>query len=852
MGIATVVLAALVAAPSAWAQSEKVNRMWKGKDLWQFGTGKYGGSETDWQAMPGSVLAFHYEGKGPLPGPAEFVIPLEKPLPLGAYKLFVKNFYLGKMEATLGDITRPLSIQRFDWTPGVTFETNAPVERIVLRYFPNELIADTGARQNQNYIIQGVFLTTENKVPIRAGELVTSIPEERPPAKEGNYLQNASFECGLYPWGKAKAMLGYLVTQNLDTTTAVDGKTSLRLSPRAAWAVESKMVRMPPGRYTLSFFAKADAPARMTASVLGLSADLKGDIATRLSTEVSLTTEWKRYSATAEIDPKPALLYTVQFRGGPQAPVTIWLDAVQLENGEMTGFRSAFGAEAGLTCDLPGRIIYEGQSSDAELRVYDPSGAASATVAWRVADYWGREVAKGHTSAALADHVAKVPLKLFAERRGLFRILLTLGSCTSEMTYSVLPPNTHLDSYYPQGSLGVDTVFSDPQHLAILKRANFNWAISKFLARWFVVEPQEGRFKFDDEAVAAARRVKMELLLQPGNIEWGAQDWLRPYWKPAGGAAWPAEKRRFYMEHWGSFIEALVRHYKDDVRHWEIENEPNCVYSADEYAEFLERASKKIREVDPKATVVAVSGGGYPVAFYDDVLRLAGPEAFDRISVHFYGNEMPSHRAFSELLKKHGKAGWNTETGGTCPSFYTTLPDFESMRQKEYLELVQRDGRSVAATSAQNYLLSRSLGGMERWFHYFARGANCGPAQPTARFGGGKELMEYDGALRANAVALSIASHTMDEAVYHGSVELDPRLQMYVFSKGTGTVGCCWASGVQPVTLSELPRDLNFTDIMGNPLPEGPLTLTDSVVYFGGRMAPADGVKTLKELRPAR
>src|SRR6185503_15542604 len=98
-------------------------------------------------------------GRGPLPAPVEFVVPLEKPLPLGVYRLFVKNYFLGKMEATLGDITLPLTIRRYDWTPGVTFETNAVVDRIVLRYFPTNLVVDTGAPQEQYYIIQGVFLT---------------------------------------------------------------------------------------------------------------------------------------------------------------------------------------------------------------------------------------------------------------------------------------------------------------------------------------------------------------------------------------------------------------------------------------------------------------------------------------------------------------------------------------------------------------------------------------------------------------------------------------------------------------------------------------------------------------------
>src|SRR5947207_173340 len=111
-----VTMMVLLLAGLAWAQSPPpFTLLWKGKDLWKFGGGAFHGDPQDWQGMPGSVLAFQYEGKGPLPKPLEFVIPLEKTLPFGTYRLFVKNFYLGKMEATVGDITLPLSIRRYDW-----------------------------------------------------------------------------------------------------------------------------------------------------------------------------------------------------------------------------------------------------------------------------------------------------------------------------------------------------------------------------------------------------------------------------------------------------------------------------------------------------------------------------------------------------------------------------------------------------------------------------------------------------------------------------------------------------------------------------------------------------------------
>src|SRR6185436_6380212 len=159
--LATLTLMALMMAVPAAGQDRKFGKMWTGQELWPFGGGKYAGQPEDWRTIGGSQLGFRYPGKGPLPGPVEFVVPLEKPQPLGVYRLFVKNYFLGKMEATLGDITLPLTIRRFDWSPGVTFETNAAVDKIVLRYFPTNIVADTGAKQEQYYIVQGVFLTAD-------------------------------------------------------------------------------------------------------------------------------------------------------------------------------------------------------------------------------------------------------------------------------------------------------------------------------------------------------------------------------------------------------------------------------------------------------------------------------------------------------------------------------------------------------------------------------------------------------------------------------------------------------------------------------------------------------------------
>jgi len=139
------------------AQKPALTRIWAGEEMWQFGGKQHKGDPAkSWRLIPGSKLTLTYSGTGPLPKPVEFVIPLEKPLPLGTvYYLSVKNWYVGKMEATLGDITQALETPRYDWTPVARFEPNAPVDKITLRYFPSTLVADTGKAQEQPYVVQG-------------------------------------------------------------------------------------------------------------------------------------------------------------------------------------------------------------------------------------------------------------------------------------------------------------------------------------------------------------------------------------------------------------------------------------------------------------------------------------------------------------------------------------------------------------------------------------------------------------------------------------------------------------------------------------------------------------------------
>jgi hypothetical protein len=849
-------LVLLFATPTLAA--EPFTKLWKGEELHPLApadAGKYKG-ETDpkkWHEMPGVILHFNYSGKGELPKAKEFTIPLEKPLPLGTYRLFVKNFYVGKMEATLGDVTRPLTIRRYEWTPGVLFETNAPVDKITLRYFPSDLVADNNAKQQKHYIVQGIFLTTEaNKVPIRGGEIIETLPQQIPQTRRGNYLANASFEVGLFPWGKPYGVSGVYDTENIDTKTAAVGSSSFRLQLKRPPGpqkqnpdlkiLESRNYALAPGKYALSFYAKSEKPLTLNAAVMGATEDLKSVKHAGLRHTVTTTSEWKRYTVTADLAPMPGFLYHLDFSARSDPDNTIWLDAVQLENNTLTDFQPTTPIEVGYICKTPGHIFYPGPPGDLELLV----SGGPAVVTHKLIDYWGNEIRTGNI-AIKSRTIVPLPV----DRSGIFRATFTTGDSTAEMIYSVLPANTHLNELFPAGTLGVDTYFDDKQ-LAILKRANFNWVISKFLARWYIVEREQGKYEFDDAQIAAADRAKMSVLLQPLNLDWGMQKWLKPFDRPEGGGVWDPEKKRVYMQGWSDFVYQIVNRYKGTVKHWEIENEPASEFSAEQYAELLTLAVDSARKADPQAKIVAFSGGGYNANFYRDVLTRVKIDTLDVFSVHLYGgNSSASFTEYAPLLKKHNKPGWNTETGTTCPTFFTVLPEYDALRQKDYWQELQKEIRQQSIQNTQNYLLTISVGGMEKYFYYFCRFVNAGPSQPTSRFGSGKELAEFDGSLRANAVALSIASHFFDTAKYHAPINIDEKIHAHAFQKNNSTVGFLYTRPEKSITL-QIPATIKCYDIMGNPIEAKTLTLTDSPIYFTANSTPAEATNLWNAAKPAK
>ena len=235
-------------------------------------------------------------------------------------------------------------------------------------------------------------------------------------------MPNASFECGADGWGSTEleVLPGWYGTLNglfgtLDTTTAADGQTSLKieLTPEnmpvayndylhtQRWPIKAPLaanvgwITVKPGQsYTYSVAMKAAAegtPARLV---------VRQFRAAPVDKLVRLTTQWQRYSL--EFTPETEAVYVLagpdlgKSSDNPNPPdrATVWLDAVQLVPTEAKAeFATRQPVELGLTTGKPGNIFAWDEPLEFRLTVASAEKAdRKAEVTLYLTDFFDEEV----------------------------------------------------------------------------------------------------------------------------------------------------------------------------------------------------------------------------------------------------------------------------------------------------------------------------------------------------------------------------------------------------------------------------------------------------------------------------
>ncbi|MCX7778602.1 MAG: hypothetical protein N2381_11225, partial [Armatimonadetes bacterium] len=115
-----------------------------------------------------------------------------------------------------------------------------------------------------------------------------------------------------------------------------------------------------------------------------------------LETQTKISTQWQRYQVTGELPPSPNNLYFVQIAVTSSQPTKIWLDALQLEEGEQAKqFRLKSPFEAGLTTDKPFHLFHPDETIQVRLNLFaEPKTTKPIPLNITVFDVWDKVVAR--------------------------------------------------------------------------------------------------------------------------------------------------------------------------------------------------------------------------------------------------------------------------------------------------------------------------------------------------------------------------------------------------------------------------------------------------------------------------
>ncbi|MFC4128051.1 beta-xylosidase [Nocardia rhizosphaerae] len=179
---------------------------------------------------------------------------------------------------------------------------------------------------------------------------------------------------------------------------------------------------------------------------------------------------------------------------------------------------------------------------------------------------------------------------------------------------------------------------------------------------WSVIEPVRGSqdWSATDRAVRAARAHGLSVLA----ILTYAPAWASPHGGEGGSKAVPQPVL------FGRFVGDAVAHYRDQISHWEVWNEPNAgAFFAPRpdvavYAHLLRQAAEAVRARQPHGQVIvgglapALDDGRdiAPTTFVETLYALGAGKDFDAIAVHPYSYpELPDsaswYNAFTNLMR---------------------------------------------------------------------------------------------------------------------------------------------------------------------------------------------------------
>ncbi|MDF2658216.1 MAG: hypothetical protein K0Q94_1007 [Paenibacillus sp.] len=493
-----------------------------------------------------------------------------------------------------------------------------------------------------------------------------------------------------------------------------------------------------------------------------------------------------------------------------------------------------------LTSSAPMNVFQYGLPASFQARLSNLTGLP-AKLAYSIRDYWDAEVVTQTITLLPGQDSYDIPLSGLP--KGHYRITAQIAGAEESLT-ELFAIVTALDDRpkIEESPFGIDAALAwiVPKNkleeaAAVLRLTGATWIRDRF--RWNdAVNPAQGVYQFESDAAEASIAALYGSGFHISNVFHSAPSWTKSSTQDK------LPDRLLAVYNWAK---QSADYYGDQVKTWEVWNEPDITYfanpdeTADKYAAFLKAAAIGYRD-SAASPNVAVSGFALLPGFFEQVMM--DNELlpyFDIYNFHRHQRHKPgeasmpypdgvkAHKQFIDSYGGGSKPMWVTEAGlsyaVTAP---TELTHFQQTVQARYM-----------VTSAVTSIAQ----GTDNHFAFLAL-----PLQEGSYYWG---MLSRTYTPYAAYAAEAAMTEALGRGDYVGTLNgLPSHVTGHAFRDGADIVLVLWSSLPDQVTLPLGTPQVTHTDIMGKSLriqadAEGtysiPTNLDPVYVRFPGELPPS-------------
>jgi len=677
----------------------------------------------------------------------------------------------------------------------------------------------------------------------------------KPPIK-GNLLRNSSFELGYHHiWGITHRPHE---RQLVDDTVAFHGRGSIRLSvsPDSGNSLAAQFVRIKPFcRYTVSAYVRSSKHgARLTIKARSGYVKDRGAAPYAIQNTVIVGTAWQRISATGAFGYTPGSACSVSIEVTAPDECFVWVDAVQLEEGDLSDYMPAHPIEVALSTDHHASIFFEDEPRTVRLRAVNHADVEqSENYRLIVLDYWRNEVFREEFTLTLAAREELERMRMLPDgRKGSLRVQvwrLLDDSLEDELIVSVLPRPLRT-GLWSESTIGNHLGF-DPYILKVGQMIGIHWSRAhdaSTIAHWDVREPEEGKFVWADEEVNRALTHGILVLPVLEKV---------PTWQGKERWAYPLS-----LDAWRKFVKAMVEHYRDRITHWDIWNE-GWGLTGEQYGNLVVAAKEAAMTVDKDAKILFEFSTWQGKNFVEGARAVNAIAIGDIVCTHIYTHKawrIPdepgtgwtlSHNiallkdwlfvlnANKELCSKRSeedsldKQLWMTEAGVYHDAWRSDIiiNAVDTPYSRNPAGAAHLTAEEAARYIPRYYATWRANSG-DKWFYYWS------PYIPSHVNPNSYVFLECDGSLHPMGVANAVCAHELDGSDFVQTIDYgDVNLKCHLFDQvGEGVAILWWqGSGEKELYLQHLDVTVDNIDMMGNKTKKSPmptLILNNDPIYL--------------------